>query len=130
MAHPNEEIIRQGYKAFAEGDMDTLRALFAPDAVWRAPGNNPVAGEYEGIDDILGYFGKLFELSGGTFSAELDSVRLEGDDRVVATHRTKAKRGDTALDQDTTLRFTIEGGKIGSVSEKQSEQEEYESFWS
>jgi hypothetical protein len=27
MAHPNEEIVRQGYKAFGEGDMGTLRCL-------------------------------------------------------------------------------------------------------
>jgi ketosteroid isomerase-like protein len=68
MAHPNEEIVRQGYKAFGEGDMHTLRSLFAPDAVHSARGNNPLAGEYKGIDDILAYYGKLFEFSDGTFS--------------------------------------------------------------
>ena len=29
MAHPNEEIVRQGYKAFGEGDMGTLRSLLS-----------------------------------------------------------------------------------------------------
>ena len=33
MPGSNEEIVRQGYKAFGEGDMDTLRSLFAADAV-------------------------------------------------------------------------------------------------
>jgi ketosteroid isomerase-like protein len=33
MAHANEDLVRKGYKAFGEGDMDTLRSLFAPDAV-------------------------------------------------------------------------------------------------
>src|ERR1700704_3268289 len=69
MAHPNEELVRQGYKAFGEGDMDTLRSLFAPDAVHSATGNSPLAGDYKGVDDILAYYGKLFELSGGTFAA-------------------------------------------------------------
>ena len=90
MAHPNEEIVRQGYKAFGEGDMDTLRSLFAPDAVHSAPGNNPLSAEYKGVDDILAYYGKLFELSDGTFTAELKSAQAEGDDTVVATHRDKA----------------------------------------
>jgi ketosteroid isomerase-like protein len=130
MAHPNEEIVRQGYKAFGEGDMDTLRSLFAPDAVHRATGNNPLSGEYKGIDDILAYYGQLFERSDGTFTAELKSARAEGDDKVVATHRDKAQRGDKTLDQDETLTFTISGGKITRLEENHSDQAAYDAFWS
>src|SRR5437660_11213523 len=79
MAHPNEELVRQGYKAFGEGDMETLRSLFAPDAVHSATGNGPLAGDYKGVDDILAYYGKLFEVSEGTFAAELKSTKVEGD---------------------------------------------------
>ena len=67
MTDANEDLVRQGYAAFAEGDMDTLRSLFAPDAVHVATGNSQVAGEYRGVDAILGYYGTLFELSDGTF---------------------------------------------------------------
>ncbi len=130
MAHSNEEIVRQGYKAFGEGDMDTLRSLFAADAIHSAPGNSPIAGEYKGVDDILGYYAKLFELSDGTFTAELKSARAEGDDTVVATHRDTAQRGDKTLDQDETLTFTISGGKITRLVEKHSEPAAYDAFWS
>jgi len=130
MAHPNEEIVRQGYKAFGEGDMDTLRSLFAPDAVHSATGNNPISGDYNGVDEVLGYYGKLFERSDGTFTAELKSVRVEGDDTAVATHRDKARRGDKTLDQDDTLTFTISGGKITRIVEKHSDPAAYDAFWS
>jgi uncharacterized protein len=130
MAGSNEEIVRQGYKAFGEGDMDTLRSLFAADAVHSAPGNSPIAGEYKGIDDVLGYYAKLFELSDGTFTAELKSTKVEGDDKVVATHRDKAQRGDKTLDQDETLTFTISGGKITRLVEKHSDAAAYDAFWS
>jgi uncharacterized protein len=130
MAHPNEDIVRQGYKAFGEGDMDTLRSLFAPDAVHTAPGNNPLSGEYNGVDDILAYYGTLFERSNGTFTAELKSVRVEGDDTAVATHHDKAERGDKTLDQDETLTFTISGGKITRIVEKHSDPAAYDAFWS
>ena len=126
----NEEIVRQGYKAFGEGDMDTLRSLYAPDAVHRATGNNPLSGEYKGVDDILGYYGKLFELSNGTFSAELKSLRAEGDDTIVATHRDKAQRGDKTLDQDENLTFTLSGGKFTRLEEDHSDQAAYDAFWS
>jgi uncharacterized protein len=130
MAHPNEEIVRQGYKAFGEGDMDTLRSLDAPDAVHSATGNNPLSGEYKGVDDILAYYGKLFELSDGTFSAELKSVRAEGDDKVVATHRDKGQRGNKTLDQDETLTFTLANGKFTRLEENHSDPAAYDTFWS
>ena len=130
MTHPNEELVRQGYKAFGEGDMDTLRSLFAPDAVHSATGNGPLAGDYKGIDDILGYYGKLFELSGGTFAAELKSTKVEGDDKVVATHRDTGQRDGKTLDQDETLTFTISDGKFTQLVERPSDPAAYDAFWS
>jgi hypothetical protein len=130
MADTNEDLVRQGYKAFAEGDMDTLRSLYAPDAVHVATGNNPLAGEYNGVDAILGYYGKLFELTDGTFSAELESLKVEGADTVAATHRDRGTRGDKTLDQDETLTFTISDGKFTRLVESRSDQASYDSFWS
>ena len=130
MTHPNEELVRQGYKAFGEGDMETLRSLFAPDAVHSATGNNPLAADYKGVDDILAYYGKLFERSEGTFKAELKGTKVEGDDTVVATHRDKGQRGGKTLDQDETLTFTISGGKFTQLVEDPSDQAAYDAFWS
>jgi len=130
MTEANEDIVRQGYAAFAAGDMETLRSLFAPDAVHVATGKSPIAGEYQGVDAILGYYGTLFELSDGTFAAELQSVRSEGDDTVVATHRDKGQRGGKTLDQDEDLTFTISDGKITRLVEKHSDQAAYDDFWS
>jgi ketosteroid isomerase-like protein len=130
MAHPNEELVRQGYKAFGEGDMATLGSLFAGDAVHAASGNNPLAGDYKGVDDILAYYGKLFELSGGTFQAELKNVTAQGDDTVVATHRNKGQRAGKTLDQDEQLTFTISDGKFARIEEKHSDPAAYDDFWS
>ena len=130
MAHPNEELVRKGYKAFGEGDMATLGSLYVSDAVHAAPGNNPLAGDYKGVDDILGYYGKLFELSDGTFKAELKSVEVQGDDTVVATHHDSAQRAGKTLDQDDTLTFTISDGKFARLEETHSDQAAYDAFWS
>jgi ketosteroid isomerase-like protein len=110
--------------------MDTLRSLFASDAVHSATGNNPLSGEYSGVDAILGYYGQLFERSDGTFTAELKSVKVEGDDTAVASHRDKAQRGGKTLDQDDTLTFTISGGKITRIVESHSDPAAYDDFWS
>jgi ketosteroid isomerase-like protein len=58
MGHPNEDLIRRGYDAFSGGDMDTLRELFHPDIIWHAPGRSQLAGDHQGVDAVLGYFGR------------------------------------------------------------------------
>jgi ketosteroid isomerase-like protein len=67
MAHPNEELLRQAFDAFAKGDVDTLRAQMDQDAVWHTPGRNLISGDYRGVEAILGFFAKIAELTGGTF---------------------------------------------------------------
>jgi uncharacterized protein len=126
----NEELVRKAYKAFGEGDMDTLRSLYAPDAVHRATGNSPLAGDYKGVDDIFGHYGELFERSGGTFKAALETATSDGGDKVVANHRNTAQRGDKTLDQAETLTFTISGGKVTELVESRPDQAEYDAFWS
>lgn len=129
MTHANEELVRKGYTAFGEGDMDTLGSLYAPDAVHSATGSGPLAGEYKGLDSILGYYGQLFELSGGTFKAELKSTTAEGDDTVVAIHRSTGQRNGKTLDQDETLTFTLSDGKVTRLMEEHSDQAAYDAFW-
>ena len=58
-----ESTVRRGYQAFGEGDMEHFRAIYTPDVVQRMPGNNQMSGEHEGIDKVLGLYGKLFERS-------------------------------------------------------------------
>jgi hypothetical protein len=58
MAHPNEELARRGYDAFSNGDIDALRQVVADNTIFHEPGRNPVAGDYQGIDQMLGFSGQ------------------------------------------------------------------------
>ena len=70
----NIDNTRKGYKAFAEGDLATLTELIAPDCVWHVGGRSQLTGDYTGHDEIFSYFGKLMELTDGTFRADLAEV--------------------------------------------------------
>lgn len=70
----NIDNTKKAYAAFASGDMATLTDLIAPDCVWHVGGHSQLSGDYVGYDQIFGYFGKLFELTNGTFSATLDDL--------------------------------------------------------
>ena len=114
MGHPNEDLIRRGYDAFSRGDMDTLRELFHPDIVWHAPGRNQLAGDYQGIDAVLGYFGRIMELSDGNFRAEVHDV-IANDEHGVGLHVAHAERAGSTLQDNTVLVFQVSDGKVTEV---------------
>lgn len=129
MGHPNEDLVRRGYEAFSSGDMDTMARLMSADVVHRAPGNNLVSGEYKGQEEVFGYYGRLGELTDGTFRVALESVQAEGDDKVVSRHRNIGQRGGKSLDVGETLTFTVSDGKISSLDEKPDDQAAMDDFF-
>ena len=75
MAHPNEDRFREGYELFGKGDLEILRKdYFTEDTVWHTSGNNALTGDARGIDEVMANFMKTFELSGGTFRAEVHDL--------------------------------------------------------
>ena len=129
MADSREDIIRRGYQAFGEGDMETLGSLYTDDVVQTMPGNNLLAGEYKGRDNVLGLYGKIFELSGGTFKAELESVKTEGD-KVVSVHRSQGERGGKTLSDAESIAFSFSGVKISGLVVTAGDQAAVDDFWS
>jgi uncharacterized protein len=128
VADSKEDTVRRGYQAFSEGDMETLGSLYTDDVVQTQSGNNPLSGEYQGRDDVLGLYGKMFELSGGTFKAELKSVKTEGD-KVVSVHHAQGERGGKTLSEDESIAFTFSGDKISRLDLTSGDQAAVDDFW-
>jgi uncharacterized protein len=96
-AENNAALMRKGYDAFSRGDMETLRnELFTPDIVWHQGGRNQTAGDYRGADAVVGLFGKLFQLTDGTFRVQIQDL-LTSDERVVVLARVDAQRAGKAV---------------------------------
>ena len=114
MAHPNEEIVRSGFDAFAKGDVDTLRQLFDQDAVWHVPGRSPLSGDHRGMDAILGFLARTMELTGGTFRAEVHDV-VADDEHAVAIYVTRGEREGRTLESRDVLVSHIRSGKLAEA---------------
>jgi ketosteroid isomerase-like protein len=110
MAHPNEELLRKGYEAFATGDLDTVMAVFDDDIVWHSPGRNSLAGDYKGHQQIQEFFGRIFEMSGGTFSNEIHDI-LVNDEHAVVMVKTHAERSGKSLDSLVCHVWHLKNGK-------------------
>jgi len=126
MAHPNEAVIRTAYEAFSAGDMETMAGLFANDAVWHVPGRNKVAGDYEGVDAILGYYGDLDEAMGGTFRIDEIHDILANDQHVVSMHRSSAEKDGVSHTFNEVFVFHVSNGKITEAWEQTSDLYEYD----
>jgi uncharacterized protein len=94
--------------------MDTLRELFHPDIVWHAPGRSQLAGDYQGVDTVLGFFGRIMELTGGNFRVEVHDI-LANDEHAVGLHTTHAEREGKTLQDNNTLVFHVRDEKVTEV---------------
>ena len=126
MAHPNEAVIRQAYEAFSAGDMETLAGVFTENAVWHVPVRNKLAGDYEGVDAILGYYANLDEATGGTFRIDEIHDVLANDEHVVSMHRGSSRKDGVTHTFNEVFVFHVSDGKIAEAWEQTSDPYEYD----
>ena len=122
-------VVRRGYEAFNSGDIETLKGLFAPDAVYRVGGSGGLAGVKQGQEEILAYLGELFSQSGGTVKVELQDL-IAGERHTVALQSAQAQRNGQSLEQQGALVFTLRDGKVTEVNEFQEDTAKASEFWS
>jgi ketosteroid isomerase-like protein len=95
--HANIQRSKRAYEAFGKGDMATVSDLLADDVLWHVGGSSPLSGDYKGKDAVFGFFGKLMEVTGGTFKLEVHDI-LANDDHSVTLVRTTAEKNGKKLD--------------------------------
>jgi len=130
MAHPNEDLVREAYAAFGRGDMDALRdKFFTQDVRYHVTDRSPLAGDYEGVDQVLQFFARIFEMSGGTFSFELHDV-LANDEHAVALVTVRGERAGKQLNDNMVQISHLRDGKAYEVWNQATDQYAQDEFWS
>jgi uncharacterized protein len=109
--HPNVIRIRDGYAAFAKGDFAVLNDLFAEDLLWHDAGRNQLSGEYRGREAVFGFFGKLMEVTEGSFRVDLHAVFAD-DEHAVALVVLTASRDGRSMEVNEAHVFHMRDGKV------------------
>ncbi len=79
---------------YAGGPAAPLREILAPDVSWHVPGDNAIAGDYEGIDAVIAYFTRRRELASSTMRMHpLEFLSGESDHVAVLTDGTASIDG-------------------------------------
>jgi uncharacterized protein len=115
----NLTTVRQGYDAFARGDLPALLALLDSDVSWTTPGppDLPTAGARRGHAAVMDFFqrlaaiGEIQRFEPKEFFAQGNRVVVLGDDttRIAATDKT--------VDFRWTHVFTLRGGTVVAFEE-------------
>jgi uncharacterized protein len=129
MSHPNEVLIRKGYDAFKNNDLETLGELFADDIVWHTAGDNLISGDTRGKQEVFGLFGRLFEETDGTFMNEVHDA-FGSDEHAVALTRIRGQRNGKTLETDAVHVMHIKDGKATESWVMSKDQAATDAFWS
>jgi ketosteroid isomerase-like protein len=125
----NVQIIHDIYDAFVKGDMETLGQLFADDIVWRDPGRNPLAGVYHSKEEVFQFFGRVAELSSGTFRLEVRAV-FGCDETVVGLATLQAERNGKTHSGDAVQVWKVKNGKAVEFVNLEYDPYAADEFWS
>ena len=126
--HPNAEVFRKGYTAFQQGDLDTVRSLFADDIEWTFPGHNHYSGTHRGADTVLGLFGQQMQETNGTFKVDVHDI-VANDTHAIALASASGERDGKSLTDRYTHVVHVEGGKIKESWIFEENQDKVDDFW-
>jgi uncharacterized protein len=119
--HSNVARIKDGYAAFAKGDFAALNDLFADDVLWHVEGRNQLAGDYRGRDAVYGFFGRLIELTEGTFHVDVHAV-LADDAHGVALVVTTGSRAGRSVTTKNAHVFHLRDGMVTEFWDASTDQ--------
>jgi ketosteroid isomerase-like protein len=129
MIPTNATIIRKAYEDFAKGDVPAVLEAFDASITWHVPGHSPLSGNYKGHDQVVGFFKRTMELSGGIFSIDVHHILAE-DDVVVAVVTVKAERNGRPAEFPEVQVWRLANGKVTEFREFQGDEQTEDRFWS
>ena len=108
------QVIMNYQLAMARGDVTSARQAFQADVVYTVPGKSSLAGVYRGPDAVMGYLGRLMELTRGTY--RISAMHwMVSDDRVSLHTVNHAERNGQSLTWNEVIVFAFRNGKKAQI---------------
>lgn len=120
------DVVHSMYQCFKSGDMEKLRnEIFAEDLIWHLPGRSPIAGDKNGMNEVLGFFGSLRKLG---LAVTPEGMTALGDEKVAEFyHATGSANGVELMAYNCNL-YTVRDNRIVEVQVFMSDQYGYDAF--
>ncbi len=124
--HPNLVLINDFFTAYGANDLEGIKKVLAEDVKWHIPGEHPLSGTKNGIEEVLAFFKKL---SKGAFKAE-PIIMGVNDGFVIDCHRNwSSLENSENLNAMSCLLWRIEDEKIKEVHNFPENQKDVDTFF-
>ncbi len=110
----NLTVVKRLLAAFSRPDLGTIRASLTPDVRFHVPGNNLLAGEYTGIEQVLDLLARIWEVTDGTIRVSLHDA-LANEQHGVLLYTVSAKRRDASYTYRQLDLYHFRDGRVSEV---------------
>ena len=114
MAHPNEELLRRGFRALCARDEKAVGELFGGDVTLHYPGRSVLAGDYRGPEEVVAWVRRGMQVAGRGSRTMLSSVHAD-DQRGVVLYVTSHELGGQAVHERSVAIVSFKDGKVVEV---------------
>jgi ketosteroid isomerase-like protein len=129
MSDQNAQLLQDAYDAFARRDVPAVLQVFADEITWHVPGRSPLSGDYKGHEEVVGFFTRSMELSGGTLRIAVDEIVAKGE-RAIALTTVSAERNGRRWSSPEVHVWRVVDGRAVEFCEYQGDQQTEDEFWS
>lgn len=114
---------------YAGGDDGPLRAVLDPEVSWYIPGRNAIAGEYHGVDAVLGYMTARRSLANSSFRLHPGELLVGSQDHIASLTDGSAVIDGTERRWSTVGLYRVSGGRIAECRLLPFDAEEFDDIW-
>jgi acyl-CoA thioesterase FadM/ketosteroid isomerase-like protein len=114
---------------YAGGDDAPLRAVLDPTVSWLIPGRNAIAGEYHGLDAVLGYMTARRDLARASFRLDPGELLVGEHDHIASMTDGSAVIDGTERRWSTVGLYRIRAGRIAECRLLPLDAAEFDNIW-
>ncbi len=122
------KLLKDHIDKLSAGDLDGAVAMYAEDAVLHYPGQGPLSRDYRGREEIKGFFMRVGELTGGSFSAGYDAL-FAGDGYEAGLASLSAEREGERHEWKAMELMRVEDGEIVHHQIFEDDQHALDRWW-
>jgi hypothetical protein len=115
---------------YAGGSGAALEQLLAPNITWNVPGDNRIAGNYRGLEEVFGYFRRRRDLADHTFQMKRRDVLVGDGNRIAALTDGFATIRDIDHRWSTVGLYDVIGPQIAACWLLPLDQRAFDAIWS
>ena len=128
LEHLNVKAVRNYQAAMAKGDFANAITVFDPEVTYTVPGNNILSGVYKGPEQVMGYLGKLMELTQGSYGISEMHWLVNDKEQVVLFIKNFADLRGRYYEWEETILFEFKNGKKYNIEHFQANQAGVDEF--